>query len=141
MGSKEQLAELVSNLPEWQAGHLLGVAQAYLAAVREAEEKGRTDISGEVVNFLKANTALVKAEAPRTEAPPIAAVQAAAPQAEETPQAETPKPAETPRAAVWQAASYDRTAQGPNAGNVGNVGNSAGRVIYSNPPAGSEEGK
>ena len=132
MGSKEQLAELVSNLPEWQAGHLLGVAQAYLAAVREAEEKGRTDVSSEVVNFLKANTAAPQAEAPPAEVPQAAET----PQAAEAPKAQAvSQPAETPRAAVWQAASYDRTAQGPN------LSHSAGRVIYSNPPAGSEENK
>jgi|GEM_PF-5567580 len=129
MGSKERLAELVSNLPEWQAGHLLGVTQAYLAAVREAEEKGRTDVSGEVINFLNANTALPQAAAPQT----------AAPQATGTPR-EAPKTAGAPQSAgagvpVWQAASYDRTAQGPN------MNQSAGRVIYSNPPAGGEEDK
>ena len=116
MGSKEQLAELVSNLPEWQAGHLLGVTQAYLAAVREAEEKGRKDVSGEVINFLSANTEL------RTEASRAAA----APQA-----AGAPKAAQPVGVPVWQAASYDRTAQGPN------MNQSAGRVIYSNPSAGN----
>ena len=149
MGNKDQLAELVANLPEWQAGHLLRMTQAYLAAVREAEEKGRVDVSGEVIQFLNANTAIPQEkEAPKTAEGPQAA---ATPQGTENPIAVAatvnPQPAAAPRetaarepapgaprgVAVWQAASYDRTTQGPN------LNQSVGRVVSSGQPMADRE--
>jgi len=52
MGSKEKLAELIGGLPEWQAGPLLMMVQAYLQAIKDAETKGRVDISSEVIKYL-----------------------------------------------------------------------------------------
>jgi hypothetical protein len=49
MGSKEKLAELISGLSEWQAAPLLMVVQAYLQGLRDAETKGRVDISSEMI--------------------------------------------------------------------------------------------
>ena len=52
MGSKEKLTELVGNMPEWQASALLMMTQAYLQAIKDAETKGRVDISSEVIKYL-----------------------------------------------------------------------------------------
>jgi len=52
MGSKEKLAELLGNMPEWQAAALLMITQAYLQAIKDAETKGRVDISSEVIKYL-----------------------------------------------------------------------------------------
>ncbi|MCL2299919.1 MAG: hypothetical protein FWC27_07210 [Firmicutes bacterium] len=52
MGSKEKLTELVSGMPEWQASALLMMTQAYLQALKDAETKGRVDISSEVIKYL-----------------------------------------------------------------------------------------
>ena len=52
MGSKEKLTELVNNMPEWQAAALLMMTQAYLQAIKDAETKGRLDISNEVIKYL-----------------------------------------------------------------------------------------
>ena len=52
MGSKEKLTELVNTMPEWQASALLMMTQAFLQAVKDAETKGRVDISSEVIKYL-----------------------------------------------------------------------------------------
>ena len=52
MGSKEKLAELVSGLTEMQAAPLLVMSQAYLQAVRDAETKGRLEVSNDVIKYL-----------------------------------------------------------------------------------------
>jgi len=52
MGSKEKLAELVSGLTEMQAGPLLMMSQAYLQAFKDAETKGRLEVSNEVIKYL-----------------------------------------------------------------------------------------
>jgi len=52
MGSKEKLTELVGNMPEWQASALLMITQAYLQALKDAETKGRVDVSSEVIKYL-----------------------------------------------------------------------------------------
>ena len=52
MDSKERLAELIAGMTEAQTAPLLGIAQTYLTAMKEAEEKGRTDISSEVIHYL-----------------------------------------------------------------------------------------
>ena len=52
MGSKEKLAELVSSLTEMQAGPLLMMSQAYLQAFKDAETKGRLEVSNEVIKYL-----------------------------------------------------------------------------------------
>ena len=52
MGNKEKLTELVSVLTEMQAGPLLAMSQSYLQAVRDAETKGRLEISNEVIKYL-----------------------------------------------------------------------------------------
>jgi len=52
MGSKEKLVELVSGMTELQAGPLLMMSQAYLQAMRDAETKGRLEISNEVIKYL-----------------------------------------------------------------------------------------
>ncbi|MCL1806064.1 MAG: hypothetical protein FWG28_08735 [Clostridiales bacterium] len=52
MGSKEKLTELLGNMPEWQAAALLMITQAYLQALKDAETKGRVDISSEVIKYL-----------------------------------------------------------------------------------------
>jgi len=52
MGSKEKMVELVNGMPEWQASALLMMTQAYLQAVKDAETKGRVDISSEVIKYL-----------------------------------------------------------------------------------------
>jgi len=52
MGSKEKLTELVNGMPEWQASSLLMMTQAFLQAVKDAETKGRVDISSEVIKYL-----------------------------------------------------------------------------------------
>jgi len=52
MGSKEKLTELLGNMPEWQAAALLMITQAYLQAIKDAETKGRVDISSEVIKYL-----------------------------------------------------------------------------------------
>jgi len=52
MGSKEKLAELVSGMTEMQAGPLLLMSQAYLQAFRDAETKGRLEVSNEVIKYL-----------------------------------------------------------------------------------------
>ncbi|MDR2687059.1 MAG: hypothetical protein LBB75_04845 [Oscillospiraceae bacterium] len=52
MSSKEKLAELVNGLTELQAGPLLAMSQAYLQATRDAETKGRLEISNEVIKYL-----------------------------------------------------------------------------------------
>lgn len=56
MGSKDRLAEMVQGMTEAQAGPFLNIAQAYLLATRESEEKGRTEISNEMIKYL--NTAV-----------------------------------------------------------------------------------
>ena len=63
MDSKDRLAELVAGMTEAQTAPLVSIAQAYITAMREAEEKGRTDISDEVIKYL------YKAS-PREKAPP-----------------------------------------------------------------------
>jgi len=52
MGSKEKLTELMSNMPEWQASALLMITQSFMQAVKDAETKGRVDISSEVIKYL-----------------------------------------------------------------------------------------
>ena len=52
MGSKEKLTELIQGLTEMQAGPLLAISQAYLQALRDAETKGRLEISNEVIKYL-----------------------------------------------------------------------------------------
>ena len=52
MGSKEKLAELIAGMTEWQAGPLLMMVQAYMQAIKDAETKGRVDISSEVIKYL-----------------------------------------------------------------------------------------
>jgi len=52
MGSKEKMVELVNGMPEWQASALLMMTQAYLQALKDAETKGRVDISSEVIKYL-----------------------------------------------------------------------------------------
>lgn len=65
MDSKERLAELIAGMTEAQAAPLANIAQAYLAAMREAEEKGRTDVSGEVMQYLNKVAPAREAAAPR----------------------------------------------------------------------------
>ena len=52
MGNKEKLTELVSVLTEMQAGPLLAMSHNYLQAVRDAETKGRLEISNEVIKYI-----------------------------------------------------------------------------------------
>ena len=52
MGSKEKLMELVSGMTELQAGPLLLMSQAYLQAFKDAETKGRLEVSNEVIKYL-----------------------------------------------------------------------------------------
>jgi len=52
MGSKEKLVELISGMTEMQAGPLLMMSQAYLQALRDAETKGRLEVSNEVIKYL-----------------------------------------------------------------------------------------
>jgi hypothetical protein len=72
MGSKEKLAELVSNLTEMQAGPLLMMSQAYLQAFKDAETKGRLEVSNEVIKYLSdAAPPVVGAYDARPAAPPV----------------------------------------------------------------------
>ena len=67
MDSKDRLAEMIAGMTEAQAAPLANIAQAYLAAMREAEEKGRTDVSSEVIQYLGK---VAPATAPREPAAP-----------------------------------------------------------------------
>jgi len=67
MANKDRLAEVVAGMTEAQAGPFLNIAQAYLLAARDAEEKGRTDISNEMIKYLR--TAV-----PQTAPPPQAMI-------------------------------------------------------------------
>jgi len=72
MGSKEKLAELVTSLTEMQAGPLLAITQAYLQGFKDAETKGRLEISTEVIKYLSdAAPSVVGAYDARPPAPPV----------------------------------------------------------------------
>jgi len=80
MGSKEKLTELVGGMPEWQASALLMMTQAYMQAVKDAETKGRVDISSEVIKYLS------EAGPPTSYGRPVIAPQ------QPTPMAQVPPP-------------------------------------------------
>ena len=71
MGSKEKLAELVSGMTELQAGPLLAMSQAYLQAFKDAEIKGRLEISNEVIKYLSDAAPAVAGGYTRPLVPPV----------------------------------------------------------------------
>jgi len=73
MGSKEKLMELVSGMTELQAGPLLMMSQAYLQAFKDAETKGRLEVSNEVIKYLSdaAPPVLGGYDARQQPAPPV----------------------------------------------------------------------